>query len=98
MIELWNDSVIFRMITIMVPFMGLVIWAFLYLIKSNNRIIDGYEEVKKELLDADTKEAFLKAWEHAVEWNKSCWHKNHSAMTMELKGMIEIKKQIYGID
>lgn len=65
--------------------------------RSQNKIITGFEKVRKELLDADTREAFEEAWRHAIEWNKDCWHKSHGAMARELKGIIDTKKQIYGI-
>jgi len=98
MIELWNDSVTFRLITVMVPLMTLVIWAFWYLIKSNDKIIDEQRAVKKELLDSQTREEFILAWDHAIQWHKTTWHKNHGSLSMELKGIIEAKKQIYGIE
>ena len=85
-------------ILICIAYFGFGFYTIQNINKSQNKIITGFKKVRQELLDADSREAFEEAWRHAIEWNKNCWHKSHSVMTMELKGMIEIKKQIYGID
>ncbi len=84
-------------IIIIVVQVGFASWAMWFILKSHEQIVEEHSAVKKQLLDSDTKEAFIAGWQRAIDWQKTCWHKNHNALAMELKGIIDVKKEIYNL-
>jgi phage regulator Rha-like protein len=58
---------------------------------SQEKIMNEFEAIKKELLAASNREEFNAAYNKAVKWNKMCWHKSHARLTGVINGIIEAK-------